>query len=111
MAKHTHTTYSCDRCKAAIGKSALERNQRSNVTASFNWREGPGPSFQWVDLCDDCDKAVKAFFLTSPVDMGVTGSERREARVWWVEVSAYVNTDMAEYIMVRARRIMGTWKP
>ncbi|MCW1985550.1 UNVERIFIED_ORG: hypothetical protein M2348_001282 [Sphingomonas sp. R1F5B] len=111
MAKHTHTTYSCDRCKTDLGTTLPDHKQETVITASFNWREGPGPTFHWKDLCDPCRSAVRAFFLTSPVDMGVTASERREARVWWTEVSAFVNTDMAEYIMVRARRIMGTWKP
>lgn len=111
MAKHTHTTYSCDRCKADLGSELPDHNQATVINASFNWREGPGPAFKWQDLCDPCRSAVRAFFLTSPVDMGVTALERKEARVWWAEVGAFVNTDMAEYIMVRARRIMGTWKP
>lgn len=111
MAEHTHTTYSCDRCKADLGIERPKRAQTSIVNAEFGWTEGPGPSFKWRDLCDPCDVAVKAFFLTSPVDMHVTGSERHEARVWWAEVGAYVNKEMAEYIMVRARRIMGGWKP
>lgn len=111
MAKHMHTTFSCDRCKCDLGEKLPSRAQQALVQASFNYSEGPGPSFNWDDLCDPCEQAVKAFFLANPVDMAVTGSERREARAWWAEVAAYVNTDMAEYIMVRARRIMGTWKP
>lgn len=111
MSEHTHTTYACDRCKADLGDKRPERNQASVVQATFNWREGPGPVFKWSDLCDGCNTAVQAFFLTSPVDMAVTGSERREARVWWAEVGAYVNKEMAEYIMVRTRRMMGSWKP
>jgi len=111
MAEHTHKTYTCDRCKVDLGRERPKRNQQSRVVASFNWNEGPGPNFDWTDLCDSCNAAVRAFFLFGPVEMGVTGSERREARVWWAEVSSYVNKDRAEYIMVRAKRIMGGWKP
>ncbi len=111
MAEHTHTTYSCDRCKADLGEKRPKRNQSSTVDASFNWTEGPGPNFKWRDLCDPCDIAVRAFFLTSPLDLNVTLSERREARAWFAEVLAYVNTEMGEYIMARARRMVGGWKP
>ncbi|CDO37635.1 hypothetical protein [Novosphingobium sp. KN65.2] len=111
MAKHTHTTFSCDRCKADLGDEQPRRNQQSLVNACFNWREGPGPNFNWIDLCDSCDAAVKAFFLTSATDLAPTQSEMRDARVWWAEVSSYVNRDMAGYIMVRARRMLEGWKP
>lgn len=109
MAEHNHTTYSCDRCKAELGSERPRRAQRSVVRASFNYQDGPGPDFTWADLCDGCDTAAKAFFLTSPAAMGVTSSERREARKWWEEVAAYKNLEIGEYIMVRTRRIMGTF--
>lgn len=111
MAEHTHTTYSCDRCKKEIGSERPYRPQNTSIDASFHYVEGPGPSFKWRDLCDGCNSAARAFFLFGPVEMGVTSSERREARVWWAEVGAYVNKEMAEYIMVRTKRIMGSWKP
>lgn len=111
MAKHTHTTFSCDRCKCDLGSTLPNRQQNSYVKASFHWNSGPGPEFDWADLCDPCLSAVRAFFLIGPIEMAVRAEERREARVWWAEVAAYVNTEMAEYIMVRTRRIMGTWKP
>lgn len=63
MAEHVHKTYTCDRCKASLGSERPKPSQGANVRASFNWSEGPGPSFQWDDLCSDCRKAVFAFFL------------------------------------------------
>lgn len=111
MAEHQHTTYSCDRCKADLGASRPKRQQSSVVVASFHWDEGPGPNFNWKDLCDPCNFAVRSFFLTSPAEMNVLQSERRDARIWWGEVATYVNKEMAEYIMVRARRMLGGWKP
>jgi hypothetical protein len=111
VAKHTHTTFSCDRCKCDLGAELPNHPQENVVKAYFNWKEGPGPVFEWTDLCEPCRGAVRAFFLTGPVEMAVRAEERREARVWWAEVASYVNTERAEYIMVRARRIMGTWKP
>lgn len=111
MAQHVHTTYTCDRCKCDLGTTRPKRDVDCIVEAHFPSIQKSSHHFKWNDLCDSCDVAVKAFFLTSPVSMNVTGSERREARIWWAEVGAYVNTEMAEYIMVRVRRIMGGWKP
>ena len=111
MAEHIHTTYSCDRCAADLGAAKPYREPVAIIKASFASLQKPAQHFEWNHLCDRCDTAVRAFFLTSPIEMNVTGHERREARVWWAEVSAYVNTEMAEYIMVRARRVLGGWKP
>ncbi len=66
MSEHIHKTNSCDRCKADLGDKRPSRLQTSKVTASFNWLEGPGPSFWWEDLCDTCDAEVKAFFGVKP---------------------------------------------
>lgn len=63
MAEHVHRTYSCDRCKADLGTERPKHAQESEVTASFNWSEGPGPIFRWKDLCTDCRKAVFDFFM------------------------------------------------
>lgn len=65
MAQHTHTTYSCDRCKADLGCVPPTRFQASTVDATFHSLEGPGPSFRWRDLCDPCHLAAKVFFLSS----------------------------------------------
>lgn len=111
MAKHIHVSFTCDRCKADLGDKPPVRSQKSQVAANFNWTEGHGPSFSWVDLCDPCDAAVRAFFLPEPLDLRPTADDRREARVWWAKVAAYVNEEAAEYIMVRARRIIGERKP
>lgn len=62
MATHTHTTYSCDRCKTDMGSVKRKHPQEATVTASFNWSEGPGPTFKWVDLCEPCRDDVFKFF-------------------------------------------------
>lgn len=109
MAEHVHKSYSCDRCKADLGPDRPNHGQGAVISAAFNWREGPGPTFKWDDLCDGCRSAVMAFFL--PADLHPAQSELREARVWWNEVNDYVNKDMAAYVMARARRMLGGWKP
>jgi hypothetical protein len=111
MAVFTHTTYACDRCKADLGDKEPKRPQGAVVDASFHWTEGPGPHFTWRHLCDRCDTTVKAFFLSSVSDLSFRQSELAEARQWWDEVREYANKDMAAYIMARARRMLGGWKP
>ncbi|GEM_PF-5780199 len=109
MAEHTHTTYSCDRCKEEIGSERPKRSIQAEVSAHFPYLEGPGPNFKWRDLCDECDLQVKAFFL--PKEVRPAAEEKRQGRLWFAEVLAYANKDMADYIMARARRIMGDWRP
>lgn len=105
MAEHTHTTYSCDRCKADLGIKRPNRTLRTAVTARFDYVEGPGPNFAWNDLCDACDTAVKAFFVPREGLTGLTISERREGRVWMAKIVAAENTDLADYMIQRMRSL------
>lgn len=107
MAEHTHTTYSCDRCKADLGSERPNRSMRTNVVARFDYTEGPGPAFQWVDLCDSCDEAVKAFFIPREGLTGLSASERRDNREWMRRVVEAANTDLSDYMIRRLRKMSG----
>ncbi len=111
MAKHTHVTHTCDRCGADVPEAWLARGEAINLDVTFSSITNASHGLTWTDLCERCDSAVRAFFIPSPLAMNVGRDERRDARVWWATVGAYVNEEMAEYIMVRARRIIGDWKP
>ena len=62
MAEHIHKTYSCDRCKADLGDKRPNRAQGCEVSAAFHWLAGPGPTFKWVDVCDECRAEIRSFF-------------------------------------------------
>jgi hypothetical protein len=105
MAEHTHTTYSCDRCKADLGSKRPMRTMRTNVAARFDYSEGPGPNFNWTDLCDACDTAVKAFFVPREGLTGLSVSARREGRVWMAKILAAENKDLADYMIAQMRAL------
>lgn len=62
MAEHIHKTYSCDRCKTDLGTTRPRHGQSTRVTARFDYSEGPGPNYDWTDLCVSCRKIVMEFF-------------------------------------------------
>lgn len=68
MAEHIHKSYTCDRCKADLGSELPRHSQRADVSASFNWSTGPGPTFKWTDMCDECRAEVFAFFQPNEWD-------------------------------------------
>lgn len=109
MAEHVYKSYTCDKCKCNLGNERPKRSQDTRVAATFNWSDGSGPAFLWKDLCDPCNDAIRAFFL--PSLNFCTSTEKKNARLWFAEVLSYVNKDMADHIMVRARRMMQDWKP
>ena len=63
MAEHITKSYTCDRCRKELGCERPRRTQKATVRASFHYQEGPGPAFDWQDLCDECDQKVKLFFV------------------------------------------------
>lgn len=111
MAKHTTHTYTCDRCSADVPESWLQRGEGVTVKATFFSLKKGRRDREWEHICERCTAAITAFFDPDPLTMNVTAEDRRDARVWWATVTAYVNKEMAEYIMVRARRMIGDWTP
>lgn len=116
--EHVHKTYSCDRCQKEIGSERPKRSQGAIVTATFNWADGPGPSYDWKDLCDPCYGFVKAFFLRPLQESHAppagydrpTKEEKESARAWAIGLLDMPNTDIGEHMLVRAMRLMGDSK-
>jgi hypothetical protein len=106
MAEHVHKSYSCDRCKADLGAERPKRDQPPLIRASFNYDSGPGPTYDWSDLCDSCNDAVRAFFL--PIgELRPPQSEKGDARAGIRALFEWGNKDAADYILVRCWRILG----
>lgn len=105
MAAHTHTTYSCDRCKCDLGSELPNHSQRTNVQARFDYAEGPGPVYGWTDLCDSCRAFVLQVFKVDPLPR-LSATARKEARDYFTKLLAIPNADMADYAMWRARVLL-----
>lgn len=105
VAKKTHITYSCDRCKADLGSELKRRSMGAVVTARFDYTEGPGPNFAWNDLCDACDTAVKAFFVPREGLKALSASARQDGRVWMAKILAAENKDLADHMIQRMRAL------
>lgn len=62
MAEHIHKTYSCDRCKEALGSERPQRLRTIDVRAQLDWRDARGQHFEWKDVCDACYRDIMNFF-------------------------------------------------
>lgn len=72
MAERIHRTYECDRCKADLGSTRPQHDQKTEVAATFNWTSGPGPHYVWRDLCTTCRTDVIGFFCNEVPSDGST---------------------------------------
>lgn len=105
MAQHTAVTYSCDRCGGELpSKGGVRPWSNASVKMIFHTTEGPGPQFEWKDLCDNCVTTLKAFFLPAP-SLYPTSTEKKDAREQLATMLNWANTEATDYVAVRILRI------